>query len=107
MDRCYSIHMHGVWYCNDHTASYIETGEKTWVLAKDGGRLDIFDFRADPTVQLSFWAVVNGLGTDMFCARSFYQPCVQRYSNVKTMSKLKYLLLSQELQNRFSICLIL
>ena len=63
---------------------------EAWRLALAGGRLDIFDFRLDPTLRFPFWTVLISSNIDHSCAHSFTQASVQRYSNVNTLTKAKY-----------------
>ena len=60
-----------------------------WRLARSGGRLDMLDFRFDPTIRYSFWAFLVGGSSVSFCSHSFHPASVQRYVNVKSLSKAK------------------
>ena len=62
--------------------------DKACALAKEGGRLDIFDLRFDPTVRFLFWALLIGLTIDFFFNRAFYQPSCKDTQTWKHCQKL-------------------
>ncbi|KAJ8021821.1 Sodium-coupled monocarboxylate transporter 1 [Holothuria leucospilota] len=63
-----------------------------WQIAKEGGRIDFWDFRLNPTIRHTFWSVVIG-GT--FTWSSTYgvnQSQVQRYLSVGTQRRANWAL---------------
>ena len=61
--------------------------EIMWNLIQSGDRFHVFDFRVDPTVRQSFWALIVGSSLVHFCNYGFYQPSVQRYTNLDSLRK--------------------
>ena len=52
-----------------------------------GERSNVFDFRIDPTIRQSFWAIIVGTPIQRFCNYGFYQSSVQRYTNLDSLWK--------------------
>ncbi|XP_071835571.1 sodium-coupled monocarboxylate transporter 1-like isoform X2 [Apostichopus japonicus] len=50
-----------------------------WQIAKEGGRIDFFDFRPDPTIRHTFWSVVVGGTFTWLAVYGVNQSQVQRY----------------------------
>ncbi|KAJ8033683.1 Sodium-coupled monocarboxylate transporter 1 [Holothuria leucospilota] len=52
---------------------------KGWQIAKEGGRIDFWDFRPDPTIRHTFWSVVVGGTFTWLAVYGVNQSQVQRY----------------------------
>ncbi|KAF4514251.1 UNVERIFIED_CONTAM: hypothetical protein B566_EDAN019550, partial [Ephemera danica] len=61
--------------------------QNVWDIAKEGGRIQFFDFNPNPTVRHTFWSLTIG---GMFTCLSLYavnQAQVQRLLTVKSLKK--------------------
>ncbi|XP_071839926.1 sodium-coupled monocarboxylate transporter 1-like isoform X2 [Apostichopus japonicus] len=66
--------------------------QKVWQIAEEGGRIEFWDFRVNPTIRHTFWSIVIG-GT--FTWTSTYgvnQSQVQRYLSVGTQKRANWAL---------------
>ena len=70
-----------------HTISSVGGPNNMLNAIKNGDRLNLFDFRMDPTVRFSVWSFVLGADVFYFCAYGFRQASVQRYTWLGSLRK--------------------
>ncbi|XP_075211398.1 putative sodium-dependent multivitamin transporter [Lycorma delicatula] len=75
-----------------------------WNIAKDHGRIKIFDFDPDPTVRHSFWSLVIGGGWTYLALSTVNQTQMQRFM---TLKDLKSAILTLYMSLPIVICLSL
>ena len=60
-----------------------------WQVASEGERTAMFNFSIDPTLEISFWAVIIGFSTLQLAAYGTDQVTLQRYLTTKNLTEAK------------------